>query len=100
VFRCHVSHRERFVERRGKAAAGHLAHRGATGKDRRVSFVEDRATWIDFSPGAMQRTGNPLDVAIDGKGYFVVQTPRGQRYTRNGALSINAAGALVTSTGD
>ena len=72
----------------------------ATGKDRRVSFVEDRATWIDFSPGAMQRTGNPLDVAIDGKGYFVVQTARGQRYTRNGALSINSAGQLVTSTGD
>jgi flagellar basal-body rod protein FlgF len=70
------------------------------GKDRRISFVEDRATWIDFSPGAMQRTGNPLDVAIDGKGYFVVQTPRGQRYTRNGALGINAAGQLVTSNGD
>jgi flagellar basal-body rod protein FlgF len=72
----------------------------ATGKDRRISFVEDRATWIDFSPGAMQHTGNPLDVAIDGKGYFVVQTPRGLRYTRNGAFSINAAGQLVTSTGD
>ena len=72
----------------------------ATGKDRRISFVEDRATWVDFSPGAMQRTGNPLDVAIDGKGYLVVQTPRGQRYTRNGALGINAAGELVTSTGD
>ena len=48
----------------------------------------------------MQRTGNPLDVAIDGKGYLVVQTPRGQRYTRNGALSINAQGQLVTSAGD
>lgn len=70
------------------------------GKDRRISFVEDRATWVDFSPGAMQHTGNPLDVALDGRGYLVVQTPRGQRYTRNGALSINAAGELVTSTGD
>jgi len=72
----------------------------ATGKDRRVSFVQDRASWIDFSPGAMQHTGNPLDVAIDGKGFLVVQTPRGQRYTRNGALSINSAGQLVTSDGD
>jgi flagellar basal-body rod protein FlgF len=72
----------------------------ATGKDRRISFVQDRATWIDYSPGSMQRTGNPLDVAIDGKGYFVVQTPRGQRYTRNGAFGINAAGELVTSNGD
>jgi flagellar basal-body rod protein FlgF len=72
----------------------------ATGKDRRISFVQDRATWIDYSPGSMQRTGNPLDVAIDGKGYFVVQTARGQRYTRNGAFGINAAGELVTSNGD
>jgi len=71
-----------------------------SGKDRRVSFVEDRATWIDFSPGALQRTGNPLDVAIDGKGYFSVQTPRGQRYTRNGSFEINASGQLVTSEGD
>jgi flagellar basal-body rod protein FlgF len=70
------------------------------GKDRRVSFVQDRATWIDLSPGAIQHTGNPLDVAIDGKGYLTVQTPRGQRYTRNGALSINGAGQLVTSDGD
>src|SRR5271170_3016435 len=56
-----------------------------SGKDQRVSFVEDRATWIDFSPGALSHTGNPLDLAVDGKGYFSVQTPRGQRYTRNGA---------------
>jgi flagellar basal-body rod protein FlgF len=72
----------------------------AVSKDRRISFVEDRATWIDFSAGTMQRTGNPLDVAIDGKGFFVVQTPRGQRYTRNGAFTINTAGQLVTMTGD
>jgi flagellar basal-body rod protein FlgF len=70
------------------------------GKDRRVSFVQDQGTWIDFSPGAMQRTGDPLDVAIDGKGFFVVQTPRGQRYTRNGAFAINGNGQLVTNTGD
>ena len=48
----------------------------------------------------MQRTGDPLDAAIDGKGYFVVQTPRGQRYTRNGAFGLNATGQLVTSSGD
>jgi flagellar basal-body rod protein FlgF len=72
----------------------------AAGKDRRVSFVQDRATWIDFSPGAVQQTGSPLDVAVDGKGWLVVQTPRGQRYTRSGSLSINATGTLVTSEGD
>jgi flagellar basal-body rod protein FlgF len=71
-----------------------------SGGDKRISFVQDRATWIDFSPGSIQRTGNPLNVAIDGPGYLVVQTANGQRYTRNGSLSINATGQLVTSEGD
>jgi flagellar basal-body rod protein FlgF len=72
-----------------------------SGQGRRVSYVEDRADWIDMSPGAIQHTGDPLDVAIDGNAYFVVQTPNGQqRYTRNGAFSINSAGQLVTSEGN
>ena len=70
------------------------------GADRRISYVEDRASWTDMSQGPIEHTGDPLDVAIDGKGYLVVQTARGQRYTRNGALSINAAGQLMTSDGD
>jgi flagellar basal-body rod protein FlgF len=70
------------------------------GSDKRVSFVQDRATWVDFSPGSIQRTGDPLNVAIDGDGYLAVQTARGQRYTRNGALQINGSGQLVTSEGD
>ena len=70
-----------------------------TGRDRRASFVEDRATWIDNSPGSITRTGDPLNIAIDGKGYFTVQTPRGQRYTRNGAFGLDATGQLVTSDG-
>jgi flagellar basal-body rod protein FlgF len=70
------------------------------GSDKRISFVQDRSTWIDFSPGSIERTGNPLNVAIDGPGYLVVQTANGQRYTRNGALSVNAAGQIVTSEGD
>ncbi|HXX06993.1 MAG TPA: flagellar basal-body rod protein FlgF [Pseudolabrys sp.] len=67
--------------------------------DRRVSFVQDRATWVDMSQGPLERTGNPLDVAIDGRGFLAVQTPRGERYTRNGALQINNNGELVTSEG-
>jgi len=69
------------------------------GADRPISFVQDRATWIDLSQGPLERTGNSLDVAINGKGYLVVQTPRGERYTRNGALQTNANGELVTSEG-
>ncbi|MFZ0095677.1 MAG: flagellar basal-body rod protein FlgF [Pseudolabrys sp.] len=67
--------------------------------DRRISFVQDRATWIDHSQGPLERTGNPLDVAIDGRGFLVVQTPAGERYTRNGAMQINNNGELVTSDG-
>ncbi|MFA6266486.1 MAG: flagellar basal-body rod protein FlgF [Pseudolabrys sp.] len=68
-------------------------------RDRNVSFVRDRATWIDLGQGSMERTGNPTDVAIDGKGMLAVQTPSGERYTRNGALQINAQGLLVTGEG-
>ena len=66
---------------------------------RRMSFVQDRMTWHDMSQGGIQQTNNPLDVAIEGDGFLVVQTPRGERYTRNGALQVNAQGQLVTSTG-
>ncbi|HET7913003.1 MAG TPA: flagellar basal-body rod protein FlgF [Pseudolabrys sp.] len=67
--------------------------------DRPISFVHDRATWIDLSQGPLERTGNSLDVAINGKGFLVVQTPRGERYTRNGAMQINSSGELVTAEG-
>jgi flagellar basal body rod protein FlgG len=61
--------------------------------------VHDRATWTDFTQGAVQPTGNPLDVAVSGNAFLTVQTPRGERYTRNGALQINSQGQLVTSEG-
>jgi flagellar basal-body rod protein FlgF len=70
-----------------------------TGADRRLSFVLDRATWHDLGQGPIQQTGNPLDVAIDGNAFLAVQTPQGERYTRNGALQINGQGQLVTSQG-
>ena len=67
--------------------------------DRRVSFVQDRASFHDFAPGNTEQTKNPLDVAIDGKGFLVVQTPAGERYTRDGNLQINNQGQLVTQSG-
>jgi flagellar basal-body rod protein FlgF len=70
------------------------------GSDRRVSFVRDRATWHDLSPGPLMQTGNPLDVAVGGNNFLVVQTPAGERYTRNGAFQIGPTGELVTSDGD
>jgi len=69
------------------------------GRDRRVSYVTDRATWRDLSQGPLEPTKNPLDVAIEGKGFLVVQTPGGERYTRDGNLQINSQGQLVTAAG-
>jgi flagellar basal-body rod protein FlgF len=69
-------------------------------KDSRLSYVVDRATWQDFGQGAVEQTGNPLDLAIDGDAFLTVQTAAGERYTRNGSLQINATGQLVTMNGD
>jgi flagellar basal-body rod protein FlgF len=68
--------------------------------DRRMSMVQDRMSWHDMSQGTVQKTDAPLDVAIDGEGMLVVQTARGERYTRSGALQINNLGELVTLAGD
>ncbi|MGH6725133.1 MAG: flagellar basal-body rod protein FlgF [Pseudolabrys sp.] len=65
-----------------------------------VSFVRDRGVWHDMSPGPIERTGNSLDVAVDGNAFLVVQTPRGERYTRNGSMQLNATGQLVTNDGN
>ncbi|MBV8792727.1 MAG: flagellar basal-body rod protein FlgF [Pseudolabrys sp.] len=72
---------------------------GVSTTDARVSFVRDRGTWHDLSQGSVETTGNPLDISIDGKAFLTIQTPRGERYTRNGALQINAQGQLVTTDG-
>lgn len=68
-------------------------------QDREMSYVHDVATIRNYAPGALVQTGGPLDVAIQGKGWFVVNTPDGERYTRNGAFELNAAGELVTNEG-
>jgi flagellar basal-body rod protein FlgF len=67
--------------------------------DRRLSYVIDAGTPLDIRSGAIEHTGNPLDVAIKGDAFLAVQTRAGERYTRNGALEIDAQGQLVTSDG-
>ncbi len=54
---------------------------------------------IDFSQGGMRKTGNSLDLAIQGEGFFKVQTPDGEFFTRNGAFSLNSQGYLVNTSG-
>lgn len=53
----------------------------------------------DLRPAPVALTGRPLDVAIDGDGFFVVNTPQGERYTRDGAFRQAADGTLATADG-
>lgn len=57
-------------------------------------------THLDLSPGNLETTGNPLDVGIEGRGFFAVQTPQGVRYTRNGSFRVARTGELVTGSGN
>lgn len=64
-----------------------------------VSFVQDAKQFRDFAEGAFTPTGNPLDVAINGKGWFVTEANGAERYTRNGHFKLNADGELVNAAG-
>ena len=88
--------------------AGYKGQRGAQGAADRPSFGDElqtaidtvaTGTKIDFTPGMLAPTGRSLDVAIDGPGFFVVETDKGTRYTRDGHFSRTAAGTLATGDG-
>jgi flagellar basal-body rod protein FlgF len=64
-----------------------------------LAFVQDVGTARNLQQGPLARTGNTLDVALQGSGYFAVQTPLGIRYTRNGHLQLDAQNQLVTAEG-
>jgi len=56
-------------------------------------------TSLDLSQGALQKTGNDLDLAIQGPAFFVIKTASGPMYTRNGSFQLAADGKLVTAEG-
>lgn len=74
--------------------------RDFTTLDQPLSYVQDWATLHDFAGGAIVETGNPLDVALQGEGFFAVDTPAGERWTRSGAFQLDAAGVLVDLNGN
>jgi flagellar basal-body rod protein FlgF len=88
--------------------AGYKAERSSSHSAERPNFslalesavdVAEGSTRIDFRPGTLAPTGRDLDFAIDGPGFFVVDTPVGPRYTRCGSFSVNPEGVLVTADG-
>jgi flagellar basal-body rod protein FlgF len=63
-------------------------------------FVLDTGSYVDLRPGALTMTGNPLDVALNGPGWFAYRTEEGQTaYGRDGRFMVNVDGNLVTVSG-
>jgi flagellar basal-body rod protein FlgF len=60
-------------------------------------LIETR--WTDFSQGTVMPTGNPLDLALDGKGFFALNSPTGIVYSRGGSFQISSANQLATAEG-
>jgi flagellar basal body rod protein FlgG len=91
------------------STAGYKTERAGTHAVEREQFGEalDAAvdvmagqSRIDFRPGTIATTGRDLDVAIEGNGFFVIDTPAGERYTRNGSFTRRADGVLTTMQGE
>ncbi|MDH3444234.1 MAG: flagellar basal-body rod protein FlgF [Deltaproteobacteria bacterium] len=76
-----------------------LAARTPTG-NRSGGFVAVGDQRTNFMQGDLQTTGNPFHLAIDGDGYFVVETARGERFTRSGGFTLSADGTVITPQGE
>ncbi len=66
---------------------------------RQVSFVRDLGTMRDTREGPATKTDAPLDLAVHGDGYFTIDTPAGQRFTREGHFQLDENGMVVTAAG-
>lgn len=79
-----------------------LAQGGAAADARRsdsLKYTAINRVEADQSAGGVTQTGNDLDVALQGDGFFVINTPNGERFTRNGAFTLDAEGVLRTHSG-
>lgn len=97
-------------EKRLELATNNLANAGTVGYKRDSvlfeSFLAESGAYVvplgvktDFSNGTMKNTGNELDIALEGDGFFSVKTPNGIRYARGGNLKLNKDNILVTQAG-
>jgi len=65
-----------------------------------VAYVAVDSAYTDHSQGLFHKTGNTFDVALDGEGFFEVETPQGPRYTRNGNFNLDKNNNLITHEGN
>lgn len=96
----------RYWERKQEVVANNLANVSTDGfKSQRIfaklldGIRPEAETSADLSTGNLRQTGNELDVAVNGPGFFVVSTPNGERYSRGGSLRLNEKHQLVDSDG-
>jgi flagellar basal-body rod protein FlgF len=71
----------------------------ATPGARPVAFALDGGVARNFSQGGLEESGNPFDIAVEGDGFFQIQTPQGVRYTRDGRFTVDTQNQLVTKAG-
>ncbi len=97
----------RYWERRQEIAANNLANANTDGFKAERTFAQlvgtsELATGArtDWAEGTFTPTKNPLDVAVRGRAFFVVQTPNGERYSRGGAWQVDREGYLADATGN
>ena len=69
------------------------------GRGETLAMANGRGRMVDLAPGGMTQTNGQFDLAIDGEGFLMVQTPQGNRLTRDGAFMTNAEGELVNPDG-
>ncbi len=103
-----TAHTLSFYTRKQEVTANNLANAGSDGfkADRLLAHGLPGATSpvpvqdIDLAQGSLRQTGRTLDVALEGEGFFVVQTDHGERLTRGGSLRLDGAGRLCDAQGD
>jgi flagellar basal-body rod protein FlgG len=98
-------------EKRLEAASYNIANADTTGYKKQndifsavftdvlKAYPVSEGLQVDMTQGSVKNTGNPLDLAIMGNGFFVVKTPQGERFTRQGDFTVNSEGVLSTKEG-
>lgn len=70
------------------------------GNKHKMAFAQDIASYRDTTNGPIKNTGNPFDLAINGPGFFVIETALGNRYSKAGNFTLGADGMLMTTSGN